>query len=218
MTLPNIGWACPMNRDIDPRVYQNHMGVLSYTLTKGIAKVEHFIIPINKVIDRARNLIVRKAIRAKLDYVFWVDQDVKIWAHAIEVLLKHKKDIVSGLYFCRKYPFAPCAYTLRPDSLLTHHFNYINDPKGLMDNIGLVGFGCMLTSIEALNIVGYPWFKFVTHDTTEDKHFCLKALANGLKIYVDADLKCTHLGDPQEIGEREFQAAKRYQGIPDVKA
>jgi len=204
--IPRIAWCIPVNRDIDPKVYQNHMGALSYTLIKNVARVEHFIMPVGKVIDKARNITALAALKQNPTHLFWVDQDVKIWPHAIEKLLAHKKKIVAGIYYVKGYPYHPCMFKKDMSQASYNKYNYMDNYTEGLNSVDLTGFGCMLIETEVFRDLPYPWFRILRTNTTEDVYFCELALIHNYNIYVDTNIKCRHITERAEIGEREFMA------------
>lgn len=210
---PNIAWCIPVNRDIDPKIYQNHLGALSYTLLKGVAKIEHFIMPIGKVIDKARNITAIAALKQQPTHLFWIDQDVKIWPHAIEKLLAHKKKIVAGMYFIKGYPYHPCMFVRESTNLKEKPYNYMDNYKPGLTPVDLTGFGCMLIEAEVFRDIPYPWFRFIRANITEDVYFCEQAKLHNYDIYVDTNIKCRHITERAEIGEREFMAVRHKEDL-----
>jgi len=206
---PRIAWCTPCNRDIDPRVYQSHLGVISFTASEHVARIEHIIIPRGMIVDRSRNLCVREALRFGCDYLFWVDEDVCIPGNAIQALLEDDRPIVSGLYFLRSPPYSPCMYALTSESLTRGRFAHIPTYKEGLVEVGLVGMGCCLVHAEVYRKIGDPWYQITGAGRTEDVWFCLRALQCGYKIYVDTRVKCWHLGERVPIGEPDFFLARQ---------
>lgn len=65
------------------------------------------------VVSLARNSIVQSVINTDVDYLWWVDSDVLVPANGLELLdyIDDEHPIVSGLYFSRRFPYHPQAYT-----------------------------------------------------------------------------------------------------------
>jgi len=206
--VPRIAVAVPLNRDVYGYCYQNHLGLISYTLLSGAARVEHFICPRGYIIEKARNLVVEKALKLDVEYIFWIDQDVMVPSNAIERLLAHDKVAVSGLYFLKKEPYVPCMYDFTPESLAKGIFSYPEKWDDGLIETGLVGMGCMLTKVSVFREYGPPWFRITKANITEDVYFCQQLRILGYKPYVDTTLKCWHVGDRVIIGEVDFLAAK----------
>jgi GT2 family glycosyltransferase len=146
----------------------------------------------------ARNEFVKKAIDEKYSHVLFIDSDMVFNADALNVLLYHDKDIVSGSIFSRVAPYKPCSYSkLRlgeGNEIIAEHVKIIED--GLQEVEG-VGTAFLLIKTEVFKAVMdkykcYPFQPILGYG--EDLSFCLRARACGYKMFIDNDLTIGHIG------------------------
>lgn len=145
----------------------------------------------------ARERICSYALQNKFDYVLFIDSDMVFPPDVLPRLLAHDKDIVSGMAFQRKPPYAPCFYEIlklgEPGETTAVPFKQY--PRGLIEVQG-VGMGCTLIKTEVLQAVydgGNPCFEPM-RGYGEDLTFCLRARHLGYKIYTDTNLQIGHIG------------------------
>ena len=154
-----------------------------------------FMFTTNYAVDTGRNILARYAIEHEFDYIFWVDADIVLPEDALEKLISHNKDIVSGSYAMKALGKAiPIAMirtsmnkyaSIRIDSYLGH--------KGLI-KLDCIGFGCVLTKVEIFKKMKTPYFKY-TETLGEDAYFCRRAQKLGYEIYIDNTILCGHKGE-----------------------
>lgn len=163
-----------------------------------------FTVVKNTLIHDARDIIAQNAVIHDFDYVLYLDSDMRFPADMVSRLLadiKEGYDLVSGLYFTRKSPCKPNAF-----SKLTWHENadgsidtgcewLWNYTEGL-NHIKACGFGCCMVTTELLNRVGETFKRcFQPLDGFgEDMSFCIRADQLGAKMVLDARIKCDHIG------------------------
>lgn len=165
-----------------------------------LAKVEDCTVSfiMNSLIYDARNKFCQQAIEGEFDYIMWFDSDMVFPPETLQKLLLHDKDIVSGLYFRRSFPFTPVAFEkldLTDDNGCD--FKDLADvPKELAEVAG-VGFGCVLMKTDVLFDIagkeGPVWFSPIGN-IGEDCAFCIRARKYGYSIWLDPTLKLGHVG------------------------
>ena len=155
-------------------------------------------------VDFARNWIVDQAISQKCQYVFFVDEDVTVPAHALRQLLfqmEHHPEIgVIGGVVCHK---------ARPNAPMLFRGNgrgpYWDWKVGELFEITGIGMGCTLIRTEVFKDMEKPYFKTVdaiddfyeginfAEQWTEDLYFCEQITKKtAWKIYGDGSLLCDH--------------------------
>lgn len=154
-------------------------------------------------LGEARNQLVRSALDAKASHLLFLDSDMIVPSNAPQRLLKHDKPIVSGLYFERHSPHKPVMGKTRCGDW----FDY---PPGLSE-IGVVGGGCLLVQTDVFRKISEhfkddTWFEFFGQRTGEDLVFAQRCRELGIKMYLDADLKCGHAGT-RIVQEEDFKRA-----------
>ena len=152
-------------------------------------------------IDDMRNELVATFLKSKHDHLFFNDDDTLLPNMALERLLSRDTDIVSGLYYTRVEPIHPVAYEDKLVTSGTGIFPIKEHGTGLMQ-VGYVGAGALLISRKVLETLPYPWFFWSRNDPrvplkeriSEDMYFCKKAREAGFQIYLDASVRCLHVG------------------------
>lgn len=147
-------------------------------------------------IDQIRNLIAEWA--KHYDYLFSVDSDIVLPNNALRKMLQADKDIISGMYIQRKTKVQTLEVYMRTDR------GVVNIPYSLLENLELAeieacGMGCALIKSDVFRKMEYPHYYYksaIDHSKTisEDVYFCLKAKSLGFSVWVDATIKCDHIG------------------------
>ena len=157
------------------------------------------------LINEARNIIAANAVKAEFDRVMWFDSDMKFEPDTLLKLTQdmdeNNLDYVSGLYFTRRPPIKPCAFSSlwwdkkENGDLDTGAEYFWNYPEGIAEVAG-TGFGCVLTSVDLLKRVGDTFgAPFAPLESMgEDLSFCWRVIQIGAKMHLDARVKCGHVG------------------------
>ena len=151
----------------------------------------------------ARNELVKQALELDPTHLLFLDTDITTPPDVCQRLLRHQKNIVSGLYYTRRLPHQA---VVRKDK------EWVSGPgKDFLDaappesfsEVGYIGFGCVLIHASVFkramaaetNSNPYRFFHFSneTHEG-EDIYFCRKMHALGEKIYLDPECECGHIG------------------------
>ena len=154
-------------------------------------------------IHQARQELADAIVAQGLDYVLWLDSDMRFPKDALIRLLEHKLPMVGINYAARGVPSHFIAIKkagIGADScrLETH-----DDSAGL-EEVDALGFGCVLMHVAALKDMPdpkvTPWFQNQYlgdgHWMGEDVFFCDLFRKAGGRIFVDHDLSkcCAHIG------------------------
>lgn len=158
----------------------------------------------------SRNMLSLKAIEDNYDYVMWFDSDM-VFPHdtllsLMEDLDRQDAQIVTGLYFKRKFNTSPVLYRVldKPQKNaqgipVRQLEDYIDYPKDTIFPVQGAGFGCMLMETSVLKQVWdtfgpafapLPW-------GGEDISFCYRVKQLGIPILCDSRVKCGHVGSMQ---------------------
>jgi hypothetical protein len=145
------------------------------------------------VIAQLRTDLAKEALSKNATHLLWLDSDMYFSSSIAEKLLQHDKDIVAGQYSTRYAPYQTVAFT-DPNNMNSR----LNESTGL-HKVWAIGMGCMLTRATVYNELPKPWFaheynKILDNFSGEDIYFCNQAMHHGIDVYVDADIKLTHLG------------------------
>jgi GT2 family glycosyltransferase len=146
----------------------------------------------------ARNNFVQQAIEEDYTHLCFIDSDMVFNADALNVLLWHDKDVISGSIFSRVAPYKPCFYEkLRlgePGEVICEHVKTLQDGLQEVEGVGtaftLIKTKVLKGIIEKFNV--YPFQPITGYG--EDLSFCVRARQCGYKIFVDNDLTIGHIG------------------------
>ena len=120
--------------------------------------------------------------------------------NTVELLLKHGKEAVSGLYFLRKMLF-PCFRQYKDGNYVSGY----DFPKNSLVKVDACGLGCFLVKRKVIEKIsmqnpGKPLF-FTRYDegsrtrvSGEDTVFCELIRKAGFEIFVDTGLILGHYG------------------------
>lgn len=161
------------------------------------------------IVDKARNDLVKMALKDNCDYVFFIDSDTLIPKGALDQLLKMDVDIASGLYFAKGKPYLPVARVREGDR---HFFLEDFEWNSIMEVQG-VGMGCCLIKTDVFKNLEFPYFKLEwrkhegkDYQIAEDLYFCDEAQKKGHKVYLNTGVVCQHFGI--EVGPEHFMPYK----------
>lgn len=156
---------------------------------------------------RNRNLIIRQALDIGCTHLFFLDDDVAFRPDLMMNLLKHDKDVVTGLYLMRSYPHQPIVFDFA-DSDGKVGWHYLEDNEHGLIRIRSCGLGCVLikTSVfKKLEELGLSADshgakdKWVTLGQLESDHWCddtslfNKIHEAGIEMYCDLDQHVGHM-------------------------
>lgn len=189
------------------------------------AKEKGETVPIVQALANARNCLREEFVKRK-EYTkaMWIDSDIIPPVYAINQLLSHNKDIVSGVYwqFWNKTPENPNTAYLAPmvfgyeesesKGLGVHEYMTELTVQHLFPNrliggqdtpIVGIGTGCFMASRKLMEDERWT-FRFNPDKirTTEDMWFSLDINSLGYEIYVDTTVCCRHYMQPWASYER----------------
>lgn len=158
---------------------------------------------IGSLVYDSRNKLAAMAVDLEADYILWLDSDMVFPPDTLERMMKvldeHPEiDVLSGLYFRRGAPFTPVLFSkLEENEAGVVEFEGLEEvPSGLFEVAGC-GFGCVLMRTELLLDIaakegGGVWFT-PKLNAGEDCALCLRARANGYRIFCDPDIHLGHM-------------------------
>lgn len=148
-----------------------------------------------KIVAEARNIIVEQALSTNADYVFMISDDVLAPSRTFELLWRHRKHIVTGVYWTKTQPTAPYLWNgLMKGPFLDWKF-------GEFFKVDWAGCDCLLVHTDVFRKIKAPWF---SHDwayeeksapanlATEDLYFYTKAKEAGFDLWCDSAVQCDH--------------------------
>ncbi len=138
----------------------------------------------------------------KWQYLFFVDSDIIIPPDALERLLSHEADIISGVCLCRinlggKMEIHPALYDFagKGQGRLMDIEEVAGDE---LQEIDVCGFGCCL--VKRIVVERVPLRYYEKSAAGEDVAFNVDAHKFGFRTFVDKSVKCRHV-TPTEILE-----------------
>ena len=143
------------------------------------------------------NKIVRVAQETLCSHIFFVEHDMTFPPDTIKRLLAHDKDAVGVLYNCRYLPLTLVNYFYDKDGSIVK--NIPNMPTELFE-APVMATGCALVKTEVFSKIDKPYFPMEQDEEgnrilTQDVGFSEKVIKAGMKIYIDPQIKCLHIGD-----------------------
>jgi hypothetical protein len=153
-----------------------------------------------------RKGVDQKPFNGNLDYthLMWIDSDMVFTTDHFQALLKHEKDIVSGIYKMEDNEHFTVIENWNVEYLKQHGtFQFLTN-SDMQNKTGLfnavyTGFGFMLIKRGVFEALKYPWFEplFFQFDNiiefcSEDVSFCKKAKDKGFDIWVDPAIRIGH--------------------------
>lgn len=165
--------------------------------------------------DTTRQCMVEIFLESDYEWIFFVDADMVIPPDALEKLLAHGVDIVSGLYFRRELPVKPVAYAASEQWPLCPLLDY---PQEGLVPIGAAGFGCLLVHRRVFEAIqekvlrpGEPFicngplaWRATTYETIgADIRFTQMAIKCGFDAWLDPQVKCGHIAHVA-VGEEHY--------------
>lgn len=208
MANPTIMFAMPSYGPIHRWVYESHMACMGSLAKDGIVCTPQSVIVTNKMgLAGAENRIVEAALRLKPDYVFWTEMDMILPTGAINALLKHDKDICSGLYFLRGSA-QPCLFTkILENKENDYGMAPVSHFPDKLFTVTCPGMGCVLMKTSVLENLQYPYFNDSQGQCGTDIYFYTHAKKAGYKVWVDPAVICGQIDDdePKYFGFPEYQ-------------
>jgi len=166
-----------------------------------------------------KNKILAFALENNYDYVFFIDSDIVLHKNTLIHLIQQKKDIISEIFWTRWNKGEP----LLPQVWLYDHYTLyeviprtnnrdeiVKRTKAFLEQLthkGVYRVGglgaCTLISKAALEKgVSFSRLSNVSF-WGEDRHFCIRAVALGLELYVDTHYPALHLYREEDLAKVE---------------
>lgn len=175
-------------RDIVPASFATDFAQLfAYTRERGPwATVDDLFLG-HTYIHGGRELVLEAAVRRGFSHLLWLDTDMSFPRTAAIQLYAHDRPLVGCNYRTRRQGSEK--FTAQQDDgtlIVTSEIS-----KGLQE-VGAVGFGCVLMRMDIVNRLHRPWFRHGLNehggDIGEDIMFCRAVRATGHQVYIDHDL------------------------------
>ena len=195
-----LGICLPLYGAVAPNFFINFLNRLHDLYSNNRDYSVKVYMKVSTVIDRARNELVKDALKDGCDYILFIDSDIIMPKGSIDKLIDMNTDIASGLYFAKAKPYLPVARVIKN----TRHF-YLEDFEynQIMDVAG-VGMGLCLIKTDVFKKLSYPYFKLEwrndpelgQYQIAEDLYFCEQAREAGYSIKLNTGILLEHEGIP----------------------
>lgn len=143
-----------------------------------------------------RNMVIDAALEQGCTHILIIDDDMAYKPEALNQLLEHDVDIVSGLYLSRAYPHQPMIFDIADDEGAAF-------PMFLMDNnirlrpIVAAGFGFLLIKTSVFKLLEKPYVRLGELNKEEwcdDIGFFKRIREAKIQSYVDMKCCVGHMG------------------------
>lgn len=162
-------------------------------------------------LDVARNKAVLQFLMLGEDYthLLFLDHDIVPKNDSLKLLWEANKEVVTGLYYRRLWPFMPQTYLFNKMG----GWDFVVDlPKNTLVEIDGAGLGWILIRRDVFQTIKPPWFEFSRplwkQAQGEDYYFFTKLRKKGMKAYVHTGCTLGHVAMDETIEERHYLAAR----------
>jgi hypothetical protein len=141
-----------------------------------------------------RNIITEQALSLGAEWIFYLDDDQVLAPDTLLRLLRHDKDVVSGLYVSREPPFIPHVYD-KEDERGWVMPRLLEPNDGGIHKVLATGAGCMLVKTRVFEKLEKPWWtigQIVKDGWGDDVDFCRRVRAAGFEVWADLDALVGH--------------------------
>ena len=156
-----------------------------------------------------RNVVIKDAFKFECSHILYVDDDMTPDTDALERLLKHNVDIVTGLYLTGSYPHQPLIFDfVGPEGALA---TYLDGPLPELIPIQGAGLGFCLIKMNVFERLDPPYFRLGELDPEQwcdDIGFFYRAHQAGIKAYCDTTVCVGHI--KSQIVKPKFMDGKWY--------
>lgn len=144
---------------------------------------------------RNRNELIGQALEHDCTHIFFLDDDIILQPDALEKLMRHDVDAVTGIYLMRNYPHQPIIFdNASNDGRCSHHF--VKDGETGLIPIVNAGLGCALIKIDVFKKMEKPWVRL---GELEKDHWCddigffNRFRDAGFKLFCDLEVTGGHI-------------------------
>jgi len=154
----------------------------------------------------ARNILRKRAIEERFDYLMFIEQDIIPLPDLVERLMQHHKGVCSALYFNEMEPdkyrygvntlFFPMAWNFDPALLEKGEYSEkLFRPedliKGKLMQVDVCGLAAVLISRQVLEKIS---FRYIYGSPPIFEEFCFgrDCRSNGIDIFLDSSVVCRH--------------------------
>lgn len=141
-----------------------------------------------------RNRLTVTFLKSECDWILYLDDDQILLPGTIDRLIAHGKDVVSGVYLCRDYPFLPLVFGRENEDGKVGFRECKADETGLIPIVS-AGAGCLLVHRRVIETLTFPYWTIgqIQPDAlSDDIDFCRRVRQAGFEIWCDLDTRVGH--------------------------
>ncbi len=136
-----------------------------------------------------RNLLLNEFMHSDCDYLFSVDSDVLVTSNTLIDLINNNCDIVSCLV-CNGHELGNTSlYNVLAKNQQGHYIHMRNIPRDRLFRVDCTGAAYLIKK----TVISQHGVRYSHCYGAEDIGFCEDAASQGLEIYCDGRLECTHI-------------------------
>lgn len=206
-----IGIAITSFGSVDKDIYHNHISVLLHW-AKQYDIVCYHVGDVQQY--EALNNMTDMAINDDCSHVLFLEHDNLYPKDMLEKLIKDDKDVVSGYYPFRNWPYLPIPMIKSKENGLLYRLDYaVGDPStpNVME-MTVACFGCCLIKTHVLSDLFEKGLKFrsdfdkkTASTLTTDVVLFRDLIANDYKIHVDGHVRVGHLTQRMVVDPDNYQ-------------
>jgi len=186
--------AEPIYTAMRPDVYFNRIAfwksVWANDVAQGFYDARAVVMGPRRAIRDARDLALQMALQNKATHLFFMDDDILVPPHILDVLHRADRAIVGGLI--HKDDGTPIVFKEEGDGEVP----WLDHPKKGIFECAAVGAGCMLIQTEVLQAIKFRqnWvFNYDKTRRTMDVLFCRQARQLGFGVACWPDIPCVQV-------------------------
>lgn len=150
-----VAICVPSQRTWEARMGAAMMSMLAHSMAQGISVM---LLPFeSSMITKARNDLVRAALDAEADYVFFIDTDMIFPPDTLVRLINRDKEIVGAVYNKRVPPYETMGQIAMPPGMTAEQAVTLSRKGGLWEAHMLPG-GMILVKTDVFRKLHWPWF------------------------------------------------------------
>lgn len=182
-----------------------HTGTLPTDVVLSLLKIQSkYMVNIqmmkSSILYISRENLVSAAIKAKADYILFLDSDQIIESDTIDKMAKHLdngENIVTTLIFRKDPPYQPCIFSeqveLENKQISLKYYDVENQDLTKPFYVESCGLGCAMINLNIFKNIPQPWFLPRPY-TGEDLSFMWEVRQKGYKILCDPTIEIGHIG------------------------
>lgn len=145
-------------------------------------------------IAKNRNGLTKAFLSSPREWLLYLDDDQILMPGTIQQLLAHGKEIVSGCYVSRDYPFPPMLFDREADDGRVGMRLCGPEDRGLV-SVTAIGAGCLLVHRTVFAQLEPPYWtlgQIIPDGMSDDIDFCRRVRRAGFDIWCDLDTRVGH--------------------------